>query len=1567
MQVASETSAQSGAPGSLQATPNEPAGSTPEMQAAIANQTDARGGFFQGWDSGLDFVESEGFQNSVLATEAVVASVRGGMGVIACATAAGTVASTSAIALAAGAALIPIAAGWLAGKAGNVLGSWAGDVVGDWMGLEPLSGPSELPACVGDKIYHAPSGLVAGLMAAAVVVGAVAAIGALAVLTVFSGGLASPLLVATTIAVVGGLTSGALSGAADSLGQQGEEKGEIRTGSPNVLFENKNVAHVSAFIDCQDHGLEKQCAEGSGVVYVNGFPLSRKGHKTTCDGTIQTGRETVLMDLTTSADQLDIDGGMLMRITRTVAFIGDFLPLPTGGKRPRPGGNTPPTPSLPNPPKPPKFPRINAAVNKIDNAFRKMEGDPVDVASGQVGEIRTDMFIPGTIPLVLTRSYSRGATGIQGNDWAGNWAQHLRLEGGAVIWQNPDGAEVMFEAPEDDVWGVNLRCPQMALLGRRSEALYLYDYNSQLFTIFNHRVGNRLLLSAIQDRNGNEISFHYSAEGLTAVHHSDGFELAVDSKGMVIRHAALGGTGVNDCVFTWQYDGERRLTQVDSSQTGHLRYGYDDQGRLNMWSDSHLTRAYFEYDRADRVIRNWSDSGHLAVELAYDIAARRTRVTDAAGVVKFFDWNDRGLVWREIDADGGEWLTRWGPACEVLERQDPLGNRWSYDYDGVGCLLRATDPEGHSETWEYDANRQPIAHIDAMGARTEFRYNARGNLVQIVDPTGAVRQYRRDQQGKLTRIELPQDRQTRIYYDALNRPTRLQMPSGSSVRMFHDTEGRMIRQIDEIGAETLMDYTRGPENQRGALRQVTLPDGTIITATYDSEGLVSSASNGMGDLRKFRYGAFDIPLETQDPQGNRVRLEHDYALRLTAVINEMGQRYELSYDRVGNLVAEKDYSGLVTRYEYDAAGRLTRRIAPNGGESRYDWSPAGLLTRSESWDGISLSVTTTVYDAAGRATRIASDDSTITRAYDIAGRMVSETVDGRQMTYTYQPGSAAPVSRGGDGLGLDLDYSADGHVSAMRFVGTELRFEHDLRGLEVLRQSAAGFTQEQGWDVMRRLTGQLVGPEMMHGRGSAARVERGYGWDRAGRAIAITDRAAGLTELRYDARGLVTDTYQQRADGSSPILRQYDYDPSRNLSGLIENMRAERIEDQAGRVRRRGHITYQHDDCGRVILKRHEEPGFRPRIWKMAWDANDRLVRLTTPDGAVWRYEYDALGRRIRRMRVIDGGQTTRSPDDWSVPDDTDPPVPAPGSAEVVPLQQRMGSAYQWDGDRIVAEAPLYADGSVAWDRAEHWVYDPGSFRPLARVYGDEVAHVVTDHIGTPRELVSADGRKVLWRAQLSLWGKVDQLEQAANDNAPPITCPIRFQGQWEDAESGLYYNRYRYYDVDAAQYLSPDPIGLDGGIRPQGYVVDPNGWVDPLGLAACIVTNRRNGRKFQQQVIDSMSHVNATENGTPYTVSIPRSPNNPTTGNINVTTIPDIMGPNVGGIIEVKDVRNLSLSRQLRAQIELANQTGQPFNLVVSPRTQYVSGPLLKAIRAGGGDVYIYDPSGSGSLSVWP
>ena len=52
---------------------------------------------------------------------------------------------------------------------------------------------------------------------------------------------------------------------------------------------------------------------------------------------------------------------------------------------------------------------------------------------------------------------------------------------------------------------------------------------------------------------------------------------------------------------------------------------------------------------------------------------------------------------------------------------------------------------------------------------------------------------------------------------------------------------------------------------------------------------------------------------------------------------------------------------------------------------------------------------------------------------------------------------------------------------------------------------------------------------------------------------------------------------------------------------------------------------------------------------------------------------------------------------------------------------------------------------------------------------------------------------------------------EAGREDAGPVHQPLRFQGQYYDAETGLHYNRFRYYDPDAGRFISRDPIGLAG------------------------------------------------------------------------------------------------------------------------------------------------------------
>ena len=104
---------------------------------------------------------------------------------------------------------------------------------------------------------------------------------------------------------------------------------------------------------------------------------------------------------------------------------------------------------------------------------------------------------------------------------------------------------------------------------------------------------------------------------------------------------------------------------------------------------------------------------------------------------------------------------------------------------------------------------------------------------------------------------------------------------------------------------------------------------------------------------------------------------------------------------------------------------------------------------------------------------------------------------------------------------------------------------------------------------------------------------------------------------------------------------------------------------------------------------------------------------------------------------------------------------------------------------------------------------------------------LVSDYLGTPVEAYDEEGKKV-WERNLDIYGRVKTEEALGEKNL----IPFRFQGQYEDEETGLYYNRFRYYSPEEGCYTQQDPIGLAGG-NPTiyGYVCDPNWWLDPFGL----------------------------------------------------------------------------------------------------------------------------------------
>jgi len=122
------------------------------------------------------------------------------------------------------------------------------------------------------------------------------------------------------------------------------------------------------------------------------------------------------------------------------------------------------------------------------------------------------------------------------------------------------------------------------------------------------------------------------------------------------------------------------------------------------------------------------------------------------------------------------------------------------------------------------------------------------------------------------------------------------------------------------------------------------------------------------------------------------------------------------------------------------------------------------------------------------------------------------------------------------------------------------------------------------------------------------------------------------------------------------------------------------------------------------------------------------------------------------------------------------------------------------------------------------WVYEEGSFVPTAKITEKGTYSIFSDYLGRPTQAFDSND-KLVWHAEYDIYGKIKML--VGNKRS----IPFRQLGQYEDSETELYYNRFRYYDSNTGAYISKDPIGLNGGNNQYSYVYNSNTEVDPLGL----------------------------------------------------------------------------------------------------------------------------------------
>jgi RHS repeat-associated protein len=1081
---------------------------------------------------------------------------------------------------------------------------------------------------------------------------------------------------------------------------------------------------------------------------------------------------------------------------------GDTSPSADTSPPPKSGGDTPPPPKdTPTPPPASRGPGDGATgssgakgggsdtpkikdnnadphENKTPVDDRLACGDPVDVATGWMLLSQTDLEVAGALPLVLSRSHisSYRSGRFFGGSWASTVDQRLEVEEDGLHVALADGSLQVYPVPAaDDVSVLPVAGPARPLR-RTADGYFVSDPGQDHTLFFGESGGGVCPLETIFDGDGNRIDVVYGENGVPSeLRHSSGARVLVDSAGGRITALRVPDGESTTVVASYRYDERGRLVEVIDSDGTPTRFSYDVAGRIVRWEDVNGRWYRYGFDSAGRVVAAGGTDGYLDYSFDYDRENLVTRVTDSVGAVTRYHLDARLNVIAETDPLGNTTSFVYDDRDRLLTRTDALGRQTRYDRDDAGNVVAVTAPDGTRSITEYNALNRPVAAVGPDGAVWRYEYDDRGKVTGIIDPVGARTEYAYDAAGNIAQVTDALGGTTRIQSDAAGLPLTVVDEDGAVTRYTYDAYGRTRTLTDEMGGVTRFAWSTG-----GEMTERVDPDGARWRWRDSAVGSTDESVDARGNTTRTEYAHFDLPVADVGPDGARLVYAYDTELRLVSVTNEQGLVWRYTYDAASNLTSETDFNGRTLHYTYDAAGQLVSRTNGAGETTVFERDLMGRVIRRQAGD----EVATFAYDDAGRLIAARNSDAEVTFAYDSLGRTVAETVDGRPVRSDYDLLGRRGRRRTPSGAESRFEYGPAGQLTALHTGGRTLNFEYDLAGRERRRRIGASEVR-QIWDRNDRLAAQTVVA------GANTTQHREYAYLPDGYLASVTDAISGPRTMEVDSAGRVR----------AVIARGWQENYVYNLAGSIVQANAPRESASGGREYRgtlltaAGGLQFGHDAEGRTTSRRAAG-----RAWQFEWNADNRLTGAVTPTGERWRYRYDALGRRVAKQRLGVDGRV---------------------------LEQTQ---FAWDGDALAEQVH---SGPGTAPVATVWESEPATARPVTQTEGllgapEQRFHsIVTDLVGTPSELLDESGA-VAWHVQATLWGKVVSGPGRAY-------TPLRFPGQYHDAETGLHYNLNRYYDPETGRYLSHDPLGLEPAPDSLAYVGNPTALIDPLGLAPTV------------------------------------------------------------------------------------------------------------------------------------
>jgi RHS repeat-associated protein len=1094
---------------------------------------------------------------------------------------------------------------------------------------------------------------------------------------------------------------------------------------------------------------------------------------------------------------------------------------------------------------------------------------PVDVITGRAfTHPITDLSLPGPLRLEFQRMYSSKMAerdvGL-GYGWGHTFGWEVEVGRRSILVWNEQGIAVEFPmiAVGNDVigpWGWVLR---------RESWGFAVDADDGLWHLFSapDESGKRYKLTALEDRNKNRIALTYEDGRLVE---------ATDSAGRLIRFTAtkegrIEAVKVQNAVAQGQwvafasyaYDSAGHLASVTDADGFSSHYEYDEDHRLTLDVDRTGLTFHFVYGAKGRCVESWGDypgrrDPSLSEEVPKVLADGVTRakgihhckfqyypdgyseVADSLQVRRFFG-TKHGTVSKRVD--GGDVMTAtYRDDGHILSRVDAVGAITKFERDRRGRVTRVVDPLGRTTELKRDANGLPVEVIDPAEGVTRLERDLRGNVLISIDAAKGTNAYAYDERGLLLSDVSATGARRAYVYDAQGNLVLVTTPNGGQWQFKYDALGRLISQIDPLGAETRRSYS-----PRGDVVMDRDSLGGVTRYSYDGEGHLTQVVDPKGQTMALTWGGYHRICLRRSAGDGEARFSYDREGNLVSLRNERGDEHRFEHDSKGRLIAETTFDGRTLRYGYDAAGRVVRYSSGANEDVKITYDLAGQLLVRELPDD---STEEFHYDARGDVVGAKSRAGEFLFERDAIGRIVREVqrVGGEEhwVVVEYDPSGQRTQRR-----------TSLGHVEAVtrgsmgERTRTVLDTEHtvlhrtDVRGRETGRELPGGGWIQSTYDPLGRASRRSAGgdapgvsvgpgqPEWIGALTDRATIDTVYRYDWDGSLVESQDRGRGVTEYRYDPLGQLLARLPEKAQAE---LFRYDATGNVHESAAAGESREYARGD---RLVRKGNTDYIWDANGRLLEKRekHPESGV-DRSFRYTWDGAGRLCAAEGLDGTLVEFTYDPFARRLQK-RVSRAGLSRR---------------------DRVPVSL---TRFVWDRDVLVHEITTRAQEEgdpIVEERT--YCFGDGSFEPVAHRearrddVGDEHAawfHYVNDPAGTPERLVAADGR-VACELKRQAFGATEIVDAGA-------TTPLRLQGQYEDEETGLRYNRNRYYDPDTGRFTSADPTGLNGGLNAFAFGRNAISFIDPLGL---------------QFVVSPARRVHILEGDPPGTGHGPAVPNNP-------------------------------------------------------------------------------------------